>query len=130
MPVYFRVVWLRTFQRHASVFRGLVGWLVSLFTSQQHASVFQSWLVGCLRPNNMLVYFRVGCLLNVPVTCQCISGTDLLGLLLRAATPRYKLQIKLAVSSSNSISTPAQPVLVITIQCQAPGRVATGEHIC
>ena len=44
----------------------------------------------------------VGCLLNVPATCECISGTDLLRQFLRAATLRYKLQIKLSISPSHS----------------------------
>ena len=38
----------------------------------------------------------VGWLLNVPATGQCTSGTDLLRPVVRAATLRTKLQIKLS----------------------------------
>ena len=46
-----------------------------------------------------------------------------------AATPRHKLQIKLSTSPSHSILTPGRPVLALTLQRQAPGRVATGVPI-
>ena len=50
-------------------------------------------------PSSMLVYFRDGAAQTV----------------VRAATPRYKLQIKLFVSPSDSILTPVQPALVLTL---------------
>ena len=68
----------------------------------------------------------VSCLLHVPATCWCISGTDLLP---PAATLRYKWQIKLSISSSHSTLTPGQPAPALTLQCQASGRVATGVPI-
>ena len=49
--------------------------------------------------------------------------------ILRAATLRYKLQIKRSTSPSHSILTPGRPVPVLTLKRQAPGRVATGVSI-
>ena len=75
------VGWL-TSQQHASVSQGrictdnftccslLVGWL----TSQQHASVSQGRICT---DNFTCCSLLVGWLVNVPATCQCISGTDL-----------------------------------------------------
>ena len=48
---------------------------------------------------------------------------------LRAATLRWKLQIKLSISPSHSILTPGQPVQALTLYRRAPGRVATGVPI-
>ena len=48
---------------------------------------------------------------------------------LRAATLRQKLQIKLSTSLSHSILTPGQPAPALTLERQAPGRVATGVPI-
>ena len=48
---------------------------------------------------------------------------------LRAATLRQKLQIQLSTPSSHSILSPGQPVPALTLQCQAPGRVAIGVPI-
>ena len=72
-------------------------------------------LVGCLtsRPRNMLVYLRDGSAKTI----------------VRAATLRYKLQIKLSTSPSHSILTPGRPVPALTLKRQAPGRVATGVLI-
>ena len=61
-------------------------------------------------PSNMSVYLRDGS----PHTS------------LRAATLRQKLHIKLSASPSHSIFTPGQPVPALTLERQAPGRVATG----
>ena len=58
----------------------------------------------------MRVYFRDG-------SAQTI---------LRAATLRWKLQIKLSISPSDSILTPGRPVPALTLSRQAPGKVATG----
>ena len=44
---------------------------------------------------------------------------------LRAATLRQKLQIKLAISLSHNILTSGQPIPALTLNHQAPGRVAT-----
>ena len=49
--------------------------------------------------------------------------------ILRAATLRQKLQIKLSISPSHSILTPGRPVPALTLLRQAPGRVATGVPI-
>ena len=49
--------------------------------------------------------------------------------MLRAATLRYKLHIKLSTSPSHSILTPGRPVPALTLQCQMPGRVAAGVPI-
>ena len=49
--------------------------------------------------------------------------------ILCAATLRLKLQIQLSISPSHSILTPGQPVPALTLQRQAPGRVATGVPI-
>ena len=62
---------------------------------------------------------------NAPATCLCVSGTGLRAIL-RAATLRQKLQIKHAAKPSHSILTPGQPVPALTLEWQAPGRVATG----
>ena len=48
---------------------------------------------------------------------------------LRAATLRQKLQIRLSTSPSHSIPTPGQPVPAMTLRRQAPGWVATGVPI-
>ena len=47
----------------------------------------------------------------------------------RAATLRYKLQIKFSISPSHSIQAPGQPVPALTLYRQAPDRVATGVLI-
>ena len=44
--------------------------------------------------------------------------------ILRAATLRQKLQIKLSISSSHSIWTQGRPVPALTLYRQASGRVA------
>ena len=62
-----------------------------------------------------LVVVVVGWLLNVPATCECISGTDLHRQFLRAATLRWKLQIQLSISPSHSILTPGRPVPALTL---------------
>ena len=54
----------------------------------------------------------VGWLLNVPATCECISGTDLLRQFYLLLTLRKKLQTKLSISPSHSVMTPGQPVPV------------------
>ena len=46
--------------------------------------------------------------------------------IVRAATLRQKLQVKLSTSPSHSILTPVGPVPALT---QAPGRLATGVPI-
>ena len=69
------------------------------------------------------------CLLVGCLTSQCISGTDLLLTILRAVTLRQRLQIQLSTSPSHSILTPGQPVPALTLQRQAPGRLATGVPI-
>ena len=70
------------------------------------------WLIAS-RPSNMRVYLRDG-------SAQTI---------LRAATLRWKLQTKVSISPSQSILTPGRQVLALTLQRQAPGRVATGVPI-
>ena len=49
--------------------------------------------------------------------------------IIRAATLRQKLQIKLSISPSHSILTPGQPVPALTLWRQAPGRVASEVSI-
>ena len=44
---------------------------------------------------------------------------------LRAAKLRYKLRFKLSISPSNIILTSGQPVSVLILKRQTPGRVAT-----
>ena len=61
-------------------------------------SLFVGWLLA-LRPSNMLVYLRDG-------SAQTI---------LRAATLRRKLQIKLSTSPSHSILTTGRPVPALTL---------------
>ena len=70
--------------------------------------MFVGWLLA-LHPSNMLVYLRDGS-----------AQTRV-----RAVTLRYKLQIKLSTSPSHSMLTPGQPVPALTLQHQAPGKVAT-----
>ena len=67
--------------------------------------------------------FVVGWLLYLPATRQRISWTAMLR---EVSTLRYKLQIKLSVSPSHGILTPGQPAPALTLERQAPGRVATG----
>ena len=55
---------------------------------------------------------------------MCISGTNLLQQFYTLPSRQY-LQIKLAISPSNSILTPALPVPALTLWNQAHGRVAT-----
>ena len=45
----------------------------------------------------------------------------------RAATLRWKLQIKLSTSLCHSILTPGQPVPALSLHRQAPGRSRAGE---
>ena len=61
----------------------------------------------------MLVYIRDG-------SAQTI---------VRTATLRYKLKIKLSISPSCSILTPGWPVPALTPWCQTLGKVATGVPI-
>ena len=67
-------------------------WLVGCLTSQQHhqqqRQIPQSCACVLAWPSVLLL---VGWLLNVPATCQCISGTNLRRQFLRAATLRWKL---------------------------------------
>ena len=70
-------------------------------------------LLAAQRPSNILVYLRDGSAKTI----------------LRAATLRQKLQIKLSTSPSHSILTPGWPVPALTLYCQVPGRVATGVPI-
>ena len=64
-------------------------------------------------PSNMIVCLRDGSARTV----------------VRAATLRQKLQIKLSTSPSHSILTPGRPVPVRTLRRQAPSREATGVPI-
>ena len=50
--------------------------------------------------------------------------------IVRAATLRQKLQFQLCSSPSHSILTPGRPVPALTLERQAPGRVATGGPMC
>ena len=68
------------------------------------------WVVDCLTSQQHASYLRDG-----PAQTS-----------LHAATLRQKLQIKLSTLPSHSILTPDQPVRVLTLRHQAPGRVATG----
>ena len=112
-------------------------------------------VAACL--SNSLLHLRDGCccmpqqqpaapqgrmLLHASVTACCTSGTDVAACLsnsplhlrdgpaqtiVRAATLREKLQIKLGISSSHSTPTGGQPVPMLTLECQTPGRVAIGQ---
>ena len=65
------------------------------------------------RPINMLVYLRDGSderPSNMPV--YFVDGSA--QTVVRAATLRHKLQIKLAASPSHSVLTPGQPVPALT----------------
>ena len=64
-----------------------------------HVAHMVCLFVGCLASSNGLVYLRDG-------SAQTI---------LRAATLRQKLQIKLSTSPSHSILTPGPPVPVLTL---------------
>ena len=66
-----------------------------------------------------LVGWLLACL-NVPATCYCISGTGVLGQVLRAATLRQKSRIKLSTSPSRSILTPGQPVPALSLYAGQP----------
>ena len=68
----------------------------------------------------------VSWLLNTPATCEYISGMDLRR---QVYVLPHKLQIQLSTSPSHSILTPGRPVPVLTLERQAPGRVATGVPI-
>ena len=90
---------------------------VGCLVSQQHARVSQGWIYTdnftCCHSEMQAADDRVG-------STQTI---------LRAATPRYKLQMKLSTSPSHSILPPGQPVPVLALYHQAPGRIATGVPI-
>ena len=68
-------------------------------------------------------------MLNVPTTFKSVSQGDYAKTTLRAAPERHGLQIRLAISSSKKILTPGQPVLTLTLPCQASDRVAIREII-
>ena len=81
---------------------------VTIFNSGERASVGEAnsileFVLFCLlvayRPSNMRVYLRDGSAHTI----------------LRAATLRQKLQIKLSISPSHSILTPGRPVPVLTL---------------
>ena len=69
---------------------------------------FVCWLVGCLTSQQ-----------HASVSHGRICSDTL----------RQKLQIQLSVSPSHRILTPGQPAPALTLQHQAPGRVATGVPI-
>ena len=52
-------------------------WLDLTGNSKEHTPVSRSLLVDASPTGHQSLF--VGCLLNVPATCECISGTDLLG---------------------------------------------------
>ena len=54
----------------------------------------------------------VGWLLNVPATCECISGTDLHNF---TCCHTEMLRIQLSISPSHSILTPGQPAPALTL---------------
>ena len=56
-----------------------------------------------------------GCLLKVPATCWCISEKGSVKTTGGAATLRYKLHIKLPISSTHSLLTSDQPVQALTL---------------
>ena len=56
---------------------------------------------------------------------KCISETELPDGFMCIYSDIYISQIKLAISPSHSILTLGQPVVALTLQCQAPGKVAT-----
>ena len=65
-------------------------------------------------PSSLSLFYRpvrllVGCL-NVRTERECILGTGSARIILRAATPRYKMQFKLSISPSHSILTWGQSV--------------------
>ena len=60
-------------------------------------------------------------LLNVPATCECFSDNF--------TCCHTEIKIKLSTSPSHSILTPGRPVPALTLERQAPGRVATGVPI-
>ena len=49
--------------------------------------------------------------------------------IVRAATLRYKLQVKLSASSHHSKLTPDQPIPALTLQFQTPGSEPRGAPI-
>ena len=67
-------------------------------------------------------------LLNVPATYMLVYLWDgSARTIVRAATLRQKLQIKLAISHSHSTLTRGQPVQSLALYRQAPGKVAPGR---
>ena len=69
-------------------------------------------------------------MMNLPITCQHISGT---GLLRQYCTCRHT-EIEVAdqttyLTQSQYTGTPGQPVPALTLQRQAPGRVTAGVPV-
>ena len=74
-------------------------------------------VAGKADEEEMLVCWQVAyCCVNVLVLSQDRSAETVVG----AATLRYNLLIKHAVSPSHSILTLGQPVQILTPQCQLP----------
>ena len=69
---------------------------------------------------------EVGWLLDIPATCQCISNGSA-QTIVRAATLKKTLHIKLAISPCHSILTPGQPVPVPIPPCA--WQVTTGVAV-
>ena len=66
---------------------------------------------------------------NVKATWQVYPGNGSVERAICAITLRLKSLIKFAISSSHSTLTPSQPVPVLILQQQVPGKVTTGVPI-
>ena len=80
---------------------------------RERGGVGECYLLVAERPSNMQAYLRDG-------SAQAI---------LRAATQRQKLQIKLPTSPCYSILIPSPPIPALTLQRHASGRVAIGVPV-
>ena len=96
---------------------GVVGWLVGCLTSQQHACASQERGQHVVQSRRQLgvVSLFVGCLTSqqhASVSQRRIYSDNII---VRAATLRQKLKIKLSTSPSHSILTPGRPVPALTL---------------
>ena len=67
----------------------------------------------------------LACLLNVQATYELYLRDGSAQTIVRAATPRYELQIELSISSIHGILAPGRPFPALSLQRQAPGPVCT-----
>ena len=78
-----------------------------------------------LKNDLVILLLYVCCYFDVPETCKAYVKDGSVQTTGFAATLKQKLQIRFDISPSHNLPTLGHPVLVLTLQSQAPGRVAT-----